>query len=152
MFRSRRSQMFFKMIVLKKFVNFTGKKNVHLISTTTQDWTGLWIPFLDLPLLTANLTDLQKGKKTTCEKWLLGGVLQNSFSKHFSKFAEKYLCDSIFLTLLKVFPPSGLQLFHRKTSSLGLQNKPFVDPLENKCSWIIYKIHRKAPDFASLFR
>ena len=76
-----------------------------------------------------------KRKKTTsCEKWLLGGVLQNSFSKNFSKFTEKYLCDSIFLTLLKVFTPSGLQLFNRKTSSLGLQNKPFVDPLENRCS------------------
>ena len=94
-----------------------------------------------------------KRKKTTsCEKWLLGGVLQNSFSKNFSKFTEKYLCDSIFLTLLKVFTPSGLQLFKRKTSSLGFQNKPFVDPLENRCSWIIYKIHRKAPEFESLFK
>ena len=71
-----------------------------------------------------------KGKKATCEKWLLGGVLQNSFSKNFSKFTEKYLCDSIFLTLLKVFTTSGLQLFKRKTSSLGFQNKSFVDPLE----------------------
>ena len=52
-----------------------------------------------------------KRKKTTCEKWLLGGVLQNSLSKNFSKFTEKYLCDSIFLILLKVFTPSGLQLF-----------------------------------------
>ena len=53
-----------------------------------------------------------KRKKTTsCEKWLLGGVLQNSFPKNFSKFTEKYLCDSLFLTLLKVFTPSGLQLF-----------------------------------------
>ena len=53
-----------------------------------------------------------KGKKTTsCEKWLLGGVLQNSFSKHFSNFTEKHLCDSLFLTLLKVFTLSGLQLF-----------------------------------------
>ena len=76
-----------------------------------------------------------KRKKTTsCEKWLLGRVLQNSFSKNFSKFTEKYLCDSIFLILLKVFTLSGLQLFYRETSSLGLQNKPFVDPLENRCS------------------
>ena len=31
-------------------------------------------------------------KATSCEKWLLGGVLQNSFPKNFVKFAEKYLC------------------------------------------------------------
>ena len=31
-------------------------------------------------------------KATSCEKWLLGGVLQNSFPKNFAKFAEKYLC------------------------------------------------------------
>ena len=37
-----------------------------------------------------------KRKKTTsCEKWLLGGVLQNSFPKNFSKFTEKYLCESL---------------------------------------------------------
>ena len=71
-----------------------------------------------------------------------------TFSKNFSKFTEKYLCDSIFLTLLKVFTLSGLQLFYRKTSSLWLQNKPFVV----RCSWIIYKIHRKAPEFPSRFR
>ena len=75
-----------------------------------------------------------KRKKTTSwEKRLLGGVLQKSFSKNSSKFTEKNLCDSIFLTLLKVFTPSGLQLFYRKTSWLGLQNKPFLDPLENRC-------------------
>ena len=75
-----------------------------------------------------------------------------NFSKNFSKFTAKYPCDSIFLTLLKVFTPSGLQLFKRKTFSLEFQNKPFVDPLENRCSWIIYKIHRKAPEFESLFK
>ena len=52
-----------------------------------------------------------KGKKTTCEKWLLRGILQNSFSKNFSIFTEKHLCVSLFLTQLKVFMPSGLQLF-----------------------------------------
>ena len=53
-----------------------------------------------------------KRKKTTsCEKWLLGGVLQNNFPINFSKFKEKYLCDSLFLTLLKVFALSDLQFF-----------------------------------------
>ena len=52
-----------------------------------------------------------KRKKTTsCEKWLLGGVLQESFPKNFSKFTEKVQRScSLFLTLLKVFTPSGLQ-------------------------------------------
>ena len=72
-----------------------------------------------------------KRKKTTsCEKSLLG-VLQNSFPKNFSTFTEKYLCDCLFLTLLKVFAPSSLQLFKRKTPSLRFQSKPFLDPLEN---------------------
>ena len=45
-----------------------------------------------------------KEKKTTLyEKWLLGGILQNSFPKNFSKFTEKYLWDTLFLTLLKKF-------------------------------------------------
>ena len=47
-------------------------------------------------------------KTTSYEKWLLGGVLQNSFPKNFSKFTEKYMCDSLLLTLLKVFTLSGL--------------------------------------------
>ena len=25
------------------------------------------------------------------------------------------------------------------------QNQPFIDPLQNRCSWIIHKIHRKTP-------
>ena len=93
-----------------------------------------------------------KRKKTrSCEKWMLGDVMQNSFPKNFSKFTFKYLCHFLFI-LLKVFAPSGLQLFKRKIPSLGFQGKPFVDPLENRCSWIIYKIHRKAPEFESLFK
>ena len=92
-----------------------------------------------------------KRKKTTsCENWLLEGVLKNSFPKNFSEFTKKYLCDILFLTLLKVFTPSGLQHFQRNTSSMEFQSKPFVDLLENTCSWIIYKIHRKAPEFESL--
>ena len=46
----------------------------------------------------------ERKKTTSCEKWLLGDVLQNSFHKNSSKLTEKYLCDeSFFLTLLKVF-------------------------------------------------
>ena len=31
------------------------------------------------------------------------------------------------------------------------QNQPFIDPLRNKCSWIILKIHRKKIVLESLF-
>ena len=53
----------------------------------------------------------KRNKTISCEKWLLGGVLQNSFPENFSKFTDKYLYDNLFLTLLKVFTPSGLQPF-----------------------------------------
>ena len=46
-----------------------------------------------------------KRKKTTsCEKWLPGGVLQNSFPKNFSKFTEKYLCDTLSNTVQSLHP------------------------------------------------
>ena len=53
----------------------------------------------------------KRRKITSCEKWLIGAVLQNSFPKKFSKFIENYLCDTLFLTLLKVFTQSDLQHF-----------------------------------------
>ena len=52
-----------------------------------------------------------KKKKKECEKWLLGGVLQMNFTKNYTKFTEKYLCEGLFLILLKVSGPSGLQLY-----------------------------------------
>ena len=76
----------------------------------------------------------KKEKKTSSEKSLLRSVLQKSFPKNFSKLKEKYLCDSPFLTLLKVFRPSGLQLYSRKTPALVFQRQPFADPLKNRCS------------------
>ena len=83
---------------------------------------------------------------------MLGGVLQKSFPKNFWKLAEKYLFSSLFLTPLKAFTPSGLKLYWRKTPLLVFESKLFVDPLEKRCSWIIYKIHRKALEFESLFK
>ena len=74
---------------------------------------------------------------------MLGGILQKSFPKNFTKFTEKYLCYSLILILLKAFKPSGLQFYWRVTPVLVFQNKLFVDPLQNRCSWIIHKIHRK---------
>ena len=36
----------------------------------------------------------KKKKKTSCEKWLLGGVLQKPLTENFTKFTEKYLVES----------------------------------------------------------
>ena len=93
-----------------------------------------------------------KRKKTTsCEKWLQGGVLQKHFPKTFTKFKVKYLCYSLFLILLRTFTPSGLQLYWKENPALVFQNEPFVDHLQNTCSSIIHKIHRKTPMFESPF-
>ena len=91
--------------------------------------------------------DLQKRKTTSYEIWLLG-VLQKSFPK---KFTKKYLCHGLFLILLKSFRKSGLQLYWRDTPALVFQNQPFVDLLQNRCSWIIHKIHGKTLMLELLF-
>ena len=79
--------------------------------------------------------------------WLLG-VLQKRFPK---KFTKKYLCYSLFMVLLRSFRPSGLQLYMRDTPALVFQNQPFVDLLENRCSWITHKIRRKTLILELLF-
>ena len=62
-----------------------------------------------------------KRKKTTsCEKWLLGGVLQNSFPKNFSKFTEKYLCESLSNTV-KSFHAVRLVTFKKKDQAISEQ-------------------------------
>ena len=53
------------------------------------------------------------------------------------------LCYSLFLILLKSFRSSGLQLYWRDTPALVFQIQPFVDLLQNRCSWIIHKTHRE---------
>ena len=128
----------------------TSQWSFHLISITTPDWTGLSIPYPNLPSLHQTSLICKKEKTTSCEKWLLGGVLQKSFPKNFTKFTEKYLCYSLFLILLKTFRPSGLQLYWRETPALVFQNQSLEDHLQN--SWIIHKIQRKTPMLESLFK
>ena len=76
---------------------------------------------------------------------------KKGFPKIFTKFTEKYLCYSLLLILLKTFRPTGLQLYWRETPALAFQNQPFINHLQNRCSWIIHKIHRKTPFLESLF-
>ena len=51
---------------------------------------------------------------TSCEKSLLGDVLQKSFAKNYTEFTEKYLSKSLFLILLKPSRLLGLQLYYRE--------------------------------------
>ena len=93
----------------------------HLVFPLEEHRLGLWIISPNLPLLhqinwfyTANVTALQKGEKIiSCEKWLLGGVLQKNFPENFSKFTEKYQCYSLFLIQWKVFTLPGLQFIEK---------------------------------------
>ena len=53
----------------------------------------------------------EKRKKTTSyEKYLLGVFCKTAFIK-ISQKSQRYICARLFLTLFKVFRPSGLQLF-----------------------------------------
>ena len=131
----------------------------HLISINTPNWTDLWIPSPNLIappnkfIFGCKLHWSPKRKKTkSCEKWLLGSVLQKCFPRSFTKFTENYLYYSHFLTLLKTFKLSGLQLYSRETPSLVFQNQPFIDPLQNRCSWLIHKIQSKTAMLESLFK
>ena len=64
-----------------------------------------------------------KRKKTTsCENWLLGDVLQNSFPKNFSKFTEKHLCDSLLHTV-KSFHAVRLATFLKKDLLTGVSEQ-----------------------------
>ena len=126
----------------------------HLISITTKDGLVNWVERACefFPLIyhcSTKWIDFRLQASLICNK---GKKSIEIFPKHFPKFTEKYLCGSLSLTFLKVFTPSGLQFYWRKNPSLGFESKLFVDPLENRCSSIIYKIHRKAPEFESLFK
>ena len=76
----------------------------------------------------------KKEKATSCEKWLLGGVLQKRFSKNFTNFTEKYLCYSLLLILLETFRSLGLQLIEERPLHWCFRASRFK---------IIYKISRK---------
>ena len=56
---------------------------------------------------------VKRKKTTSCEKWLPGGVLQNSFPKNLSKFTEKYLCEFLSNTV-KSFHAVRLATFFKE--------------------------------------
>ena len=74
----------------------------------------------------------KKEKATSCEKWLLVGVLQKRFSRNFTKFTCATV--SLLLILLETFRPLGLQLIEEKPPHWCFRASRFK---------IIYKISRK---------
>ena len=88
-----------------------------------------------------------------------GGVLSELVLKNFAKFTDKHLCSSLILNEVVGWKPetarssqctcSVKKVFLKR--SLVFQNQPFIDPLQNRCSWIIHKFHRKKSVLESLF-
>ena len=88
-----------------------------------------------------------------------GGVLSKDVVKNFAKFTDKHLCRSLFLMKLQA---GNLKLSEAATGDVlwkkvflkrctDVSEQPFIDPLQNRCSWIIHKLHRKKPVLESLF-
>ena len=127
----------------------TWQWSFHLIPITTPDWTGLWIPSLNLSLFHQISLIAERTKNNIMWEVVARRCSAKNFSEKFHKIHWKYLCYSLFLILLKAFRPSDMQFYCRETPALVFQNQPF---LRNRCSWIIHKIHRKTPMLGSLFK
>ena len=85
--------------------------------------------------------------------------LSKDVLKNFAKFTDKHLCRSLFLMKLQA---GNLKLSETATGDVlwkkvflkrctDVSEHPFIDPLQNRCSWIIHKLHRKKPVLESLF-
>ena len=86
----------------------------------------------------------------SCQKIFLN-ILQNSHKKVYARVS--FLIKSQARNLKTWESP--LQMFLKESMFLkrGLvfQNQPFIDTLQNRCSWITDKIHRKKLVLESLF-
>ena len=129
----------------------------HLISITTPDWMGLWIPSPNLPLLhkinwfyVVNLTDLQKGKKIISEV-VAKRCSAKTFSPNFNKINRKTPVPQSLSNTVKALQAVRLETLLKRDPVLVFRNQPVVDPLRNRCSWLIHKIHSKIPMLESFF-
>ena len=64
----------------------------------------------------------KRKKRTSYKKWSVGGILQNSFPKNFTKFTEKYLCESLSNTV-KSFNAVRLATFLKKDPLIGVSEQ-----------------------------
>ena len=101
-YRSSRSQIFFKIGVLKNFANFTGKhlcKNLFL--TKLQIWR------------LANLLRKDSNTRSSCSHMFF----QKGVFKNFENFTGKYLCWSLFLIKFQAWRPA---ISLRRDSNTGV--------------------------------
>ena len=133
------------------------------ISITAKNWTGLWIPSPNLPLLYQmnQIIDFRLQTSLICKKGKKNNIMREVVTRWCSakKLSWKFLkihreipVQQSLSNTVKNFHALRLATLLKKPPSLGFESKPFVDPLENMCSWIIYKTHRKAHEFESLFK
>ena len=99
----------------------------------------------------SKITD--KHKKQTS-----GGVLLKDNLNNFTKLTEKHLCRSLLFNKVAGWKPKNVRSSHSRcfvkkvfSKRLVFQKRLFIDPLQNRCSWIIHTIHRKKPVLESLF-
>ena len=80
------------------------------------------------------------------------GVLSKDVLKNFAKVTDKYLCLILFFNRVPGWKPETARSSYWRCSvekggfvkgALVFQNQPFIDSLQNSCSWIIHKIHMK---------
>ena len=91
-----------------------------------------------------------------------GGVLSEDVLKNFAKFTEKCLCWSLFFNKVAGLKPETDRSSHWRCSvKRGVLKKghtgvsePAVhrSSTQNRCFWIIHKIHRKKPVLKSFFK
>ena len=87
--------------------------------------------------------------------------LSKDVLKNFAKFTDKHLCRSLLFNKVAGWKPETVRGSHWRSSvnyigifkkaALAFQNQPFIDPLRNRCYWIIDKFHRKKPVLDSPF-
>ena len=103
-FRSSRSQMFFKICVLKNFAIFTGKHwSLHAFFYFFFSWIWYLLPTV-APVFAPTLW--KHKLKVRSSHW--NSSVKKGVLKNFASFSGKQLCWSLFLKELQTFRPAAL--------------------------------------------
>ena len=68
-----------------------------------------------------------------------------SAKKTFLKISQNSQINTCLSNTVECLQAVMLATLLKNDPALVFQKKPFIDPLQNRCSWIIHKIHRKTP-------
>ena len=84
------------------------------------------------------------------KKQTSGGVLLKDNLNNFTKFTEKHLCQSLFFNKVAGWKSKNVRSSHSRCfvkkvfwRRLVFHKRLFIDPLQNRCSWIIHKFTGK---------